>query len=134
MKITSQLFEAFLKCPTKCYLGSLGETGSGNEYADWVRAQDESYQREAIRRLQEGVLATERVVAAPITENLKTAQWRLAVELVAQTSDRSADSHVREAVAHDPDTRGLGGPRSEQLLECHGTTTMPNMPSRHSHA
>jgi hypothetical protein len=63
MKITSQLFEAFLKCVTKCHLRSLGETGSGNEYADWVRAQDESYQREASCRLQEGVPETERCTA-----------------------------------------------------------------------
>jgi predicted RecB family nuclease len=117
MKITSQLFEAFLKCATKCHLRSLGETGSGNEYAGWVRAQDESYQREAARRLQEGVPETERIVAPPITENFKTAKWRLGMDLVAQTSDRSADSHVRESVAGDPDTRGLGGPRSEQLLK-----------------
>src|SRR5208282_1809131 len=112
MKITSQLFEAFLKCPTKCYLRSLGETGAGNEYADWVRAQDESYQREAARRLQEVVPETERVVAPPAMENLKSAKWQLAVDLVAQTPDRSADSHVCESVAGDPDTRGLGGPRS----------------------
>jgi hypothetical protein len=33
MKITSSLFEAFLKCATKGHFRSLGETGSGNEYA-----------------------------------------------------------------------------------------------------
>jgi predicted RecB family nuclease len=116
MKITSHLFEAFLKCATKCHLRSLGETSSGNEYAGWVRAQDESYQREATRRLQEGVPETERIVAPPVTENFKTSKWQLAVDLVAQTSDRSADSHVREFRSNE-ETRGLGGPRSEQLLE-----------------
>jgi predicted RecB family nuclease len=117
MKITSHLFEAFLKCATKCHLRSLGETGSGNEYAVWVRAQDKSHQREATRRLQEGVPETERIVAPSATENPKTAKWRLAVDLVAQTSDRSADSHVRESVASDQGARGLGDPRSEQILE-----------------
>jgi hypothetical protein len=43
MRITSHLFDAFLKCATKCHLRSLGEIGSGNEYAEWVRGQDESY-------------------------------------------------------------------------------------------
>ena len=79
MKITSQLFDAFLKCATKCHLRSLGEVGSGNEYAEWVRGQDESYQHEAARRLQEAVPETERVVAPPATENLKAAKWRLAL-------------------------------------------------------
>jgi hypothetical protein len=40
----------------------------------------------------------------------------LAVDLVAQTADRSADSHVRESRPNE-ETRGLGGPRSEQVLE-----------------
>ena len=37
MTITADLFDAYLKCPTKCFLGAYGETGSGNEYANWVR-------------------------------------------------------------------------------------------------
>ena len=97
MRITSPIFDAFLKCATKCHLRSLGEIGSGNEYAEWVRGRDESYQREAARRLQEAVPETERVVAPPATENLKAAKWRLAVDLLAQTPDRSADSPVRES-------------------------------------
>src|SRR5215469_11662215 len=34
--ITSRLCEAYLKCPTKCFLRSLGETGSENPYANWI--------------------------------------------------------------------------------------------------
>src|ERR1017187_9112424 len=94
MRITSQLFDAFLKCATKGHLRSLGEIGSGNEYAEWVRAQDESYQREAARRLQDAVPETERVVAPPATENLKAAKWRLAVDFLAQTPDGSANSSL----------------------------------------
>jgi hypothetical protein len=36
MTITSQLFEAFVKCPTKCWLKHSGENGMGNAYAAWV--------------------------------------------------------------------------------------------------
>ena len=75
MRITSPLFDAFLKCATKCHLRSVGEIGSGNEYAEWVRGRDESYQREAVQALQEAVPETERVVAPPATENLKAAKW-----------------------------------------------------------
>src|ERR1035437_6616726 len=92
MRITPLLFDAFLKCATKCHLRSVGEIGSGNEYAEWVRGRDETYQREAVRALQEAVPETERVVAPPATENLKAAQWRLAVDLVAQTPNRLMDS------------------------------------------
>jgi predicted RecB family nuclease len=116
MRITSQIFDAFLKCATKGHLRSLGEIGSGNEYAEWVRAQNESYQREAIRGLQEAVPEAERVVGLPDNGSLKTAKWRLAVDLVAQTPGGSADSPVRESRPKEEAGR-LGGPRPEQLLE-----------------
>jgi predicted RecB family nuclease len=116
MRITSPIFDAFLKCATKCHLRSLGETGSGNEYAEWVRGRDESYEREAVRALQEAVPETERVVASPAAENLKTANWKLAAGLVAQTPDSSADSPVSESRPNE-ETRRLSSPHSEQLLE-----------------
>jgi hypothetical protein len=39
MTITPSLFEACLKCPIKCFLRWLGETSTGNECADFDRAQ-----------------------------------------------------------------------------------------------
>jgi len=43
MTITDDLVEAFLKCPTKCFLRSRGEAGAGNAYAAWVRTNDEVF-------------------------------------------------------------------------------------------
>jgi len=51
MPVTSDLFEAYLKCPTKCFLRSLGETGTNNSYANWVRTQNLSYFSEGIKQL-----------------------------------------------------------------------------------
>lgn len=116
MTITPSLFEAFLKCPTKCWLQFTGESGSGNEYAEWVRTQHESYEREAVRRLQEAVPEAERVIAPSSAEAFKTGKWRLATNVVAQAPHRSADSHVREFPSNE-ETRGLGGPRSGWQLE-----------------
>jgi len=115
MRITYPIFEAFLKCPTKCHLRSLGETGSGNEYAEWVRSRDEAYEREGVRLLQQAVPEAERVFAPPATENLKAAKWRLAVGLLAQTPD-SQGGHVRESQPSE-EPRRPEAPRSEQLLE-----------------
>jgi predicted RecB family nuclease len=89
----SQLFEAYLKCPTKCWLRSRDETGEGNEYAEWVKGQNESYRVEGARRLVETVPEDERVVAPP-TENLKAAKWRLALDLVAQASSPASSGSV----------------------------------------
>ena len=94
MRITSPLFDAFLKCATKCHLRSLGEVGSGNEYAEWVRGRDEFYQHEAPRALQEAVPEDECVIAPPATGNLKAAKSRWAVDLLAQTPDRLMDSSL----------------------------------------
>src|ERR1019366_4649149 len=57
-----------------------------------------------------------RVVAPPATENLKAAKWQLALDLVARTPALSADGSVTESPPNEK-TDGLGGPRSEQLLE-----------------
>ncbi|MCW5554037.1 MAG: hypothetical protein KIS67_18015 [Verrucomicrobiae bacterium] len=115
MRTTFSLFEAFLKCPTQCYLRALGETGSGNEYAEWVRGQDESYEREAAWRLHETVPEAERVVS-PSADRLKIATWRLAANVVVSAPHRSADSLVRESLPNEQ-TRGLSGPCSEWQLE-----------------
>ena len=48
MLVTSHLFEAYLKCHTKCFLLSLGETGTGNGYSDWVQAQQASYRKSSV--------------------------------------------------------------------------------------
>ncbi len=51
MKITPDLFAAFLKCPTKCWLRAAGEAAGDNPYATWVKAQNESYRVTETRRL-----------------------------------------------------------------------------------
>ena len=51
MTITPHLFAAYLKCPTKCWLRSTGESASGNVYAGWVRDRDEASREKGIKRL-----------------------------------------------------------------------------------
>jgi predicted RecB family nuclease len=49
--ITSDLFNAFSKCPLKCYRISKGEKGFGNVFADWMVEQEKSYRDENLNRL-----------------------------------------------------------------------------------
>ncbi len=51
MKISSSLFEAFLKCPTKCWLRANDETSSGNDYAEWLKANNASFRTTQTQRL-----------------------------------------------------------------------------------
>ena len=77
--VTSRLFEAYLKCPTKCFLWSRGETGTSNTYADWAQAQTISYRSEGIRRLKDGVESNECITGPLDRKELKSAKWCLAV-------------------------------------------------------
>ena len=85
MTITSHVFEAHLKCPTKCWLKFTGEPPSGNTYAEWVQAEHESYRADAARRLIANAPADQSAIA-PASMNLKTAQWRFAVDVELRSS------------------------------------------------
>lgn len=86
MKITSDLFEAFLKCPTKCWLRASGELDSGNTYAEWVKSQTASYRTIQAEKLLSETPKNDCIVSPP-PENLKNGKWRLAVNVLAQTPE-----------------------------------------------
>jgi predicted RecB family nuclease len=98
MIITAPLFEAGLKCLTKCFLRSLGETGTGNAYADWVRTQAESYHNAGTNGLMAGAADDECIIGSPGTENWKTTKWRLAVNLVVRAQNLESSLHAVERV------------------------------------
>ena len=83
MKITTPLFEAGLKCITKCFLRSLGETGTGNTYADWVRTQTESYRNAGMKDLMAGSADDQSIIGLTGMENLKTGQGREGGDILA---------------------------------------------------
>src|SRR5437870_3198624 len=88
MKITQDLFEAFLKCPTKCWLRAADEPGSGNPYAEWARSQNSSYREAETERLLSET-PKDKSALSPLAENLKAAKWCLAANLVVQVQMNS---------------------------------------------
>jgi predicted RecB family nuclease len=86
MTIWPVLFEAFLKCPTKCWLRSVGEAASGNRYDDWVQAQNKAY-RAAGRGLLLSHRPQDECVISPSEEDLKGARWGLAIDLPVRTPE-----------------------------------------------
>ena len=96
--ITPQLFEAYLKCATKSFLLSLGETGSGNPYAEWICAQNILYAREGIRRLKEEVLNIQCVTGPIDRAGLKSRLWQLATETKVCTQNLESTLHALERV------------------------------------
>ena len=49
--VTSQLFESYLACPTKCYLQSIGEVAAGSDLTIWSETRCESYRFKGLQRL-----------------------------------------------------------------------------------
>jgi predicted RecB family nuclease len=98
MNITDSLFEAALKCSTKCLFRSLGETGRDNSYANWVRTQTESYRALGIQGLTAGVAHNELIIGALASENLKTAEGRLAVDVTARAQNLESSLHAVERI------------------------------------
>ena len=101
MMITAGIVEAFLKCPTKCYLRSLGEVGTENAYANWARAQNESYRNDGIKRLTEGAAPDECIIGSPGTTNMKAAKWRLAMDYVVRAQNLESSLHAVERIASE---------------------------------
>lgn len=91
--ITSKLFEAFLACPTKCYLQSIGEVTAGNDYAIWKEMQNESYRLNGIQQL----LAdhSKKICAVPADpRKWKRESWHFALAPVVHTQDIEATPHA----------------------------------------
>lgn len=107
MKITASLFEAYLKCPTKCYLRSLGEIGTGNAYAEWIRNKNESYRNDAIMRLKDGAVQEKCVSRPPVSENLKSAKWLMAVDFVGQAQNMESGIDAAERIPSEKNGKSV---------------------------
>jgi predicted RecB family nuclease len=110
MPITSDLFEAYLKCPTKCFLRSLGETGTNNSYANWVRTQYLSYSAEGIKRLVKDFAEDEVITGTVDSEKARSPKWRLSIQTLARTYNRESIIHAVERLTSER------GDKSESLI------------------
>ncbi len=84
MKITSAWLASFQECPTKCYLRSRGERGTGNPFADWLAVQHNAYRTNGIARLKAICRAGETYTGHCDAAAIKDGQWRLAVDCTAR--------------------------------------------------
>jgi len=106
MNISAHIFEAYLHCPTKSWLISRGEVVENNVYAEWVREKNQDYRANGIKRLSEGLQAGEFKATPSANLNLKTASWKLASEIPANSKELESSIH---AIERTP-TEGRGKP------------------------
>jgi predicted RecB family nuclease len=81
MIVTYQLFDSYLDCTTKCWLLSRAEPATGNCYAEWVRARNEAYFQDGLKRLRSALPESERATTPPIPKNTKDVTWCLALDV-----------------------------------------------------
>jgi predicted RecB family nuclease len=105
MTIALQLLEAYLKCPTKCWLISNREPVTDSCYAQWLQAQNEAYLASGIHRLLAETNHQECMIS-PSADNLKASEWRLAANVL--TREQRLESRVH-AVERLP-SEGRGKP------------------------
>src|SRR5262245_44148487 len=87
MIVSSQLFEAYLECDTKCWLRARAEPSTGNTYAEWARLKNKTYCEDGRKRLLAMFPENGRGIAPPISSYAKTAIWRVATDVCLQTND-----------------------------------------------
>jgi predicted RecB family nuclease len=109
MKITYHLLEAYLKCPTKCWLRSVGEQPTDSTWIQYSEAEEESYRSAEIELMLLRTQPSEST-RLPQADWLKAGRWRLAVGVLAQTSHLESHVHAVESLPAE------GGGRPAQLV------------------
>ncbi len=95
--ITSQLFESYLACPTKCYLQAIGEPAPHNDFAAWHDGRRRSYYLDRIRSLKsEHSRAVDWGGLDPST--WKQATWDFAFSPVVRTQHCEVHLHAVQRV------------------------------------
>jgi predicted RecB family nuclease len=98
MTITDDLVEAFLKCPTKCFLRSRGEAGTGNVYAAWARTKNDVFRIEGTKRLVAEVTPDKCAIGTQAMGSLKPAAWHLGTDLAVQSQELQCFCHAVEQI------------------------------------
>src|SRR5712664_3700880 len=101
MTINPSLFEAFLKCPMKCWLRAGNERPTGNVYAEWVKTQNESYRVAETNRMVSAMPRPDCAVSPP-ADSLKSAKWRLASEVAVQATTMPCGGRSKEVPCSPP--------------------------------
>jgi predicted RecB family nuclease len=81
MILSSRLLEAYLGCPTKCWLRSRDELSTGNLYAEWIRLQEATYCEDRLKHLLANFPESDRAKEFQISRHAKDTRWRIATNV-----------------------------------------------------
>ena len=98
--ITWQLFEDFLKCPTKCFLQVHEDAASSDAYADWLRNRNASYYHDCLKDLKVRLSPHELVEGPSDLWNARANNWRFAINLPIRIRNLQSDIQALERSHH----------------------------------
>jgi predicted RecB family nuclease len=111
MRITPDVFEAYLKCPTKSWLRATGESSTGNNYAEWLKGQNDAFRTIVVNKLVAGS-GSHRFL--PIARDFETPMRRLATSVAVELQSDSFMLHSElHAVEYLPSKHNL---RSSEVV------------------
>jgi hypothetical protein len=98
MIVSSPLFEAYLECPTKCWLRSRGEPTTWNAYAEWACAHNVAYYKDRLKCLLAVLPESGRTIAPPISKHPKDSTWRLAIDVTLRANELESGLQALERI------------------------------------
>jgi len=101
--VTDRLFEAYLKCPIKCFLLYRSEAAMGNAYAAWIQRQNESYRDAQIKAFANQISPRECIADPFDARTVKTGKWRRAVNGIIRIKNLESKFHGVEKCSSDKD-------------------------------
>ena len=101
MSVTQEIFEAFVKCPTKSHLYSDGAMGTQSEFHEFRRRVQEEYKEAASQHLRSSLRANEWCIGTPPAEQLNQRRNRLILDYAVADPEIQARLHGLE-LDHSP--------------------------------
>ena len=101
MIISSHIFEAYLNCPSKCWLVFLGEKGEGDVFLDFIQTKDISYRTVGLERLMARGRGREHEGFPSEPLNIGTGSWVFARNIVAKKDNLESHLHAVERLSSE---------------------------------
>lgn len=96
MRITEDIFHAFLQCETKAYLKFSGTVGLQPEFSDWERNRIENYKQQCCGRLCSEFLDDECLVSTALPPDFDKSKYRLVIDCVVHAQGLQSHLHALE--------------------------------------
>src|SRR2546425_3155671 len=94
MRITEDIFQAFLQCETEAYLKFSGTVGLQREFSAWERNRVENYKQQCCGQLRSEFLEEECLVSATLPQDFDKSKYRLAIDCVVHAQGLQSHIHA----------------------------------------